>query len=83
MVPAAGATTGSQPGPWIVVEERLRGREASLIALCDGRVSIALPLARDHKRLLDGDRGPNTGGMGAYSPLPDLPDESGNRPSSS
>jgi phosphoribosylamine---glycine ligase len=58
----------------VVVEERLSGREASLIALCDGRDALALPPARDHKRLLDGDLGPNTGGMGAYSPLPDLPD---------
>jgi phosphoribosylamine--glycine ligase len=60
--------------PTVLVEERLTGREASAIALCDGRRAVALPLARDHKRLLDGDAGPNTGGMGAYSPLPDLPD---------
>jgi phosphoribosylamine--glycine ligase len=59
----------------VVIEERLRGAEASVIALCDGRAALALPIARDHKRLLDGDLGPNTGGMGAYSPLPDLPDE--------
>ncbi|HET7493970.1 MAG TPA: phosphoribosylamine--glycine ligase [Candidatus Limnocylindrales bacterium] len=58
----------------VVVEERLAGPEASAIALCDGRSAVPLPLARDHKRLGDGDRGPNTGGMGAYSPLPDLPD---------
>jgi phosphoribosylamine---glycine ligase len=58
----------------VVIEERLDGREASLIALCDGRDSLALPISRDHKRLGDGDTGPNTGGMGAYSPLPDLPD---------
>ncbi|HET7027471.1 MAG TPA: phosphoribosylamine--glycine ligase [Candidatus Limnocylindrales bacterium] len=57
-----------------VVEQRLRGREASVIAICDGRDAIALPNARDHKRLHDGDQGPNTGGMGAYSPVPDLPD---------
>jgi phosphoribosylamine---glycine ligase len=57
----------------VVVEERLRGPEASLIALVDGGAALALPLARDHKRLLDHDEGPNTGGMGAYSPLPDLP----------
>ncbi len=50
------------------------GLEASVIALCDGRDALALPAARDHKRLADGDHGPNTGGMGAYSPLPDLPD---------
>jgi phosphoribosylamine--glycine ligase len=59
----------------VVIEQRLWGREASLIALCDGRTAVALPLARDHKRLGDGDSGPNTGGMGAYSPLPDLSDE--------
>ncbi len=61
--------------PRAVVEERLHGPEASLIALCDGRDALALPAARDHKRLADGDSGPNTGGMGAYSPLPDLPDD--------
>jgi phosphoribosylamine---glycine ligase len=59
----------------VVVEERLSGPEASVIAVCDGRRALALPAARDHKRLLDGDRGPNTGGMGAYSPLADLDDE--------
>lgn len=59
----------------IVIEERLEGREASLIALCDGKEALALPFARDHKRLGDLDAGPNTGGMGAYSPLEDLPDE--------
>ncbi|MFM2106084.1 MAG: phosphoribosylamine--glycine ligase [Chloroflexota bacterium] len=58
--------------PRVVVEERLTGPEASVIALTDGRDAVALPPARDHKRLLDGDEGPNTGGMGAYSPLPDL-----------
>jgi len=61
--------------PRVVVEERLVGPEASLIALCDGREVLGLAAARDHKRLRDGDGGPNTGGMGAYSPLPDLPDE--------
>ena len=59
----------------VVVEERLVGPEASLIALCDGRGALGLPPARDHKRLLDDDEGPNTGGMGAYSPLPDLSTE--------
>jgi phosphoribosylamine--glycine ligase len=58
-----------------VVEERLVGPEASVIALADGRTAIALPIARDHKRLGDGDTGPNTGGMGAISPIPDLPDD--------
>jgi phosphoribosylamine--glycine ligase len=60
--------------PVVVVEERLVGAEASLIALCDDHGALALPPARDHKRLLDADLGPNTGGMGAYSPVPDLPD---------
>ena len=60
--------------PALVVEERLNGREASVIAVCDGQRAVALPVARDHKRLCDGDQGPNTGGMGAYSPLPDLDD---------
>ena len=65
-----------RPGgaPALVVEERLSGPEASVIAICDGERAVALPAARDHKRLCDGDRGPNTGGMGAYSPLPDLDD---------
>ena len=66
---------GRGEGPALVVEERLGGREASVIAVCDGRTAVALPASRDHKRLCDGDEGPNTGGMGAYSPLPDLPDE--------
>jgi phosphoribosylamine---glycine ligase len=59
----------------ILVEERLLGREASVIVVTDGRDALALPAARDHKPLLDGDAGPNTGGMGAFSPLPDLADE--------
>jgi phosphoribosylamine--glycine ligase len=60
--------------PALVIEGRLEGREASVIAICDGIRAVALPAARDHKRLCDGDAGPNTGGMGAYSPLPDLDD---------
>jgi phosphoribosylamine--glycine ligase len=60
--------------PALVIEERLSGSEASVIAICDGERATALPAARDHKRLCDDDRGPNTGGMGAYSPLPDLDD---------
>jgi phosphoribosylamine--glycine ligase len=64
----------SPEGPALVIEERLTGREASVIAICDGERALALPAARDHKRLCDGDTGPNTGGMGAYSPLPDLDD---------
>ncbi len=56
-------------GRRVVLEEVLEGREASVIALCDETAVLALPTARDHKRLLDGDRGPNTGGMGAVSPV--------------
>jgi phosphoribosylamine--glycine ligase len=63
------------PGePRVVLEERLFGPEVSVIAVTDGRLALALPAARDHKRLFDDDRGPNTGGMGAYSPVADLPD---------
>jgi phosphoribosylamine--glycine ligase len=65
---------GEPAQPVVVIEERLIGAEASLIALCDDHGALALPPARDHKRLLDDDRGPNTGGMGAYSPVPDLPE---------
>jgi phosphoribosylamine--glycine ligase len=64
-----------EPDSLVVVERRLAGREASVIVITDGKRAVALPAARDHKRLTDGDSGPNTGGMGAYSPLPDLPDE--------
>jgi phosphoribosylamine--glycine ligase len=72
---APGRTADDVPGtPLVIVEERLSGREVSVIAVTDGRVALALPAARDHKRLCDGDRGPNTGGMGAYSPVPDLAD---------
>jgi len=59
-------TAGSE----VVVEEFLDGEEASFFALCDGETAIALASAQDHKRVLDGDKGPNTGGMGAYSPAP-------------
>ncbi len=56
-------------GRTVVVEEGLFGRELSLFALCDGKNAVALPAATDYKRLLDGNEGPNTGGMGAYAPL--------------
>jgi phosphoribosylamine--glycine ligase len=57
-------------GAEVVVEEFLSGEEASFFALCDGETAIALTAAQDHKRVGDGDTGPNTGGMGAYSPAP-------------
>jgi phosphoribosylamine---glycine ligase len=56
-------------GP-ILLEEILVGEEASFFALCDGETAIPLASAQDHKRVFDGDKGPNTGGMGAYSPAP-------------
>jgi phosphoribosylamine---glycine ligase len=59
-----------EAGAEVVVEEFLSGEEASFFALCDGETAIPLVSAQDHKRVLDGDEGPNTGGMGAYSPAP-------------
>ena len=59
-----------QAGAEVVVEEFLVGEEASFFALCDGETAIPLASAQDHKRVGDGDTGPNTGGMGAYSPAP-------------
>jgi phosphoribosylamine---glycine ligase len=56
--------------PRVVIEEFLQGEEASFIVLCDGKNVLPLATSQDHKRLLDGDQGPNTGGMGAYSPAP-------------
>ena len=56
--------------PRVVIEEFLPGEEASFIVLCDGKNVLALATSQDHKRLRDGDQGPNTGGMGAYSPAP-------------
>jgi len=60
----------NEGGARVVIEEFLHGEEASFIVLCDGRNVAALATSQDHKRLLDGDQGPNTGGMGAYSPAP-------------
>ncbi|QGZ94481.1 Phosphoribosylamine--glycine ligase [Terricaulis silvestris] len=57
-------------GQRIVIEDFLPGEEASFFALCDGETAIAFGAAQDHKRAYDGDKGPNTGGMGAYSPAP-------------
>lgn len=64
-----------EAGKKVVVEEYLRGFELSVFAICDGNDFIILPTAQDHKRLLDNDLGPNTGGMGAYSPTPLCDDE--------
>lgn len=61
-------------GSRIIIEDRLVGRECSVMALCDGEHSVLLPPARDYKRAYDGEKGPNTGGMGAYSPVFDLND---------
>jgi phosphoribosylamine--glycine ligase len=58
-----------EAGAEVVIEEFLEGEEASFFALCDGETAIPLVSAQDHKRVFDGDRGPNTGGMGAYSPV--------------
>ncbi len=62
----AGAPVGSR----VVIEDFMEGEEASFIVLCDGQFALPLATSQDHKRIFDGDRGPNTGGMGAYSPAP-------------
>ena len=69
----SGAAFGDA-GRCVVVEEFLRGEEASFIALCDGRTTLPFASSQDHKAAFDGDAGPNTGGMGAYSPAPVVSD---------
>jgi phosphoribosylamine--glycine ligase/phosphoribosylformylglycinamidine cyclo-ligase len=69
LIEGAFGKAGSQ----VVIEERLEGEEVSLLAFTDGRTIRCMPPAQDHKRLLDGDRGSNTGGMGAYAPAPVCP----------
>ena len=64
-----------QAGARVVIEEFMAGEEASLFALCDGRTYQLFGAAQDHKRAFDGDEGPNTGGMGTYSPPPALTDD--------
>ncbi|GMU59783.1 MAG: phosphoribosylamine--glycine ligase [Myxococcaceae bacterium] len=73
---AACLALGQLPaGKRILLEERLEGPELSVIALCDGTRFVLLPPSQDHKRIFDGDQGPNTGGMGAYAPAGLLSDE--------
>ena len=70
LVGNTASVSHSEGGARVVIEEFLTGEEASFIVLCDGSNVTALATSQDHKRLLDGDQGPNTGGMGAYSPAP-------------
>jgi phosphoribosylamine---glycine ligase len=72
---ATGLRRARALGSRVVVEELLEGREVSVFALCDGLDALPLAPAQDFKRLLDDDRGPNTGGMGSYSPVPWLSDD--------
>jgi phosphoribosylamine---glycine ligase len=65
-----GLAGAARLGDHVIVEELLEGDEVSVFALCDGHDALALAPARDYKRLEDGDRGPNTGGMGSFSPVP-------------
>jgi len=69
----AGLRAATALGQPFHVEELLEGEEVSLFALCDGTTAIPLPAVQDYKRIGDGDEGPNTGGMGSYSPVPRLP----------
>jgi phosphoribosylamine---glycine ligase len=64
-----------EAGKTVVIEEALKGEEASIIALTDGKTILPFPTSQDHKRVFDNDQGPNTGGMGAYSPAPVVTDE--------
>jgi formyltetrahydrofolate-dependent phosphoribosylglycinamide formyltransferase len=67
--------TLGEAGAQVVIEERLCGPEVSVLAFCDGRRALPMLPARDHKRAWDGDRGPNTGGMGAFAPVEDVTQE--------
>jgi phosphoribosylamine---glycine ligase len=71
-VEAAFAGAFGEAGATLVIEDFLAGEEVSLFAICDGKTALEIGTAQDHKRAFDGDQGPNTGGMGAYSPAPVL-----------
>ena len=71
---AVDAAYEGDPGAEVVIEQFLAGEEASMFFLCDGKTALPFGTAQDHKRVGDGDTGPNTGGMGAYSPAPVLDD---------
>ena len=64
-----------ESGRWVVIEEFLEGPEVSMMAISDGEHLYALPVSQDHKRIFDDDKGPNTGGMGCYSPVPIFSEE--------
>jgi phosphoribosylamine--glycine ligase len=68
-------TALGQSGAELVIEEFMEGEEASFFAMCDGETALPLATAQDHKAVFDGDKGPNTGGMGAYSPAPVMTDD--------
>ncbi len=74
-----GGNTLVDAGHRVVIEDFMEGEEASFIVMVDGRNVLPLPSSQDHKRALDGDRGPNTGGMGAYSPAPVVTPEAHSR----
>ncbi len=71
--------TFGEAGNKIIIEERIDGIEASYIALSDGNIAIPMATSQDHKRIFDDDKGPNTGGMGAYSPTPIIDESMGKK----
>ena len=71
--------TFGEAGERVIIEEYLEGEEVSFLVFTDGSTILPIPLSKDHKRAFDGDKGPNTGGMGAYSPVPTVSEEMFNR----